>query len=74
MLSSPCFLSEKRAAIMRVYVLKDQIYAAILRHSDKDFRANFSRGGKVKVVFKDQIPQKEVEAILKKIFVWHGGD
>lgn len=56
----------KESSDMRVYVLKDQIYAAILRHSDKDFRANFSRGGKVKVVFKDQIPQKEVEAILKK--------
>lgn len=51
---------------MRVYILKDYIYAAILRHSDEDFRANFSRGGKVEAVFQDQIPQKEVEAILKK--------
>lgn len=51
---------------MRVYILKDHIYAAILRHSDEDFRANFSRGGKVEAVFQNQIPQKEVEAILKK--------
>lgn len=50
---------------MRVYVLKDRIYAAILRHSDKDFRANFSRGGEVEAVSQEHIPQKEVEAILK---------
>lgn len=56
----------KESRDMRVYVLKDQIYAAILRYSDKDFRANFSRGGIVKAVSQDQIPQKEVEAILKK--------
>lgn len=51
---------------MRVYILKDHIYAAILRYSDEDFRANFSRGGEVEAVSQNQIPQKEVEAILKK--------
>lgn len=56
----------KESRDMRVYILKKRIYAAILRHSDEDFRANFSRGGEVEALSQDQIPQKEVEAILKK--------
>lgn len=62
----PMLPVENESRDMRVYVLKDRIYAAIMRHSDEDFRANFSRGGQVEAVSQDYIPQKEVEAILKK--------
>lgn len=57
----------KESRDMRVYLLQDQIYAAILRHSKDDFRANFSRGGEVEAVAAEQIPQKEVKAILEKL-------
>lgn len=38
---------------MRVYVLGGEIYAAVLRTSDADFRSNFSLGGKAAVIEPD---------------------
>ncbi|MBP0975489.1 MAG: hypothetical protein J6P20_05435, partial [Oscillospiraceae bacterium] len=48
---------------VRIYVLGGEIYSAVLRTSDTDFRSNFSLGGKAEVIK----PDAEMRALVNKI-------
>ena len=48
---------------VRIYVLGSEIYAAVLRTSDTDFRSNFSLGGKAEVIE----PDAEMRALVRRI-------
>lgn len=49
---------------MRVYVVGNQVMCAICRHSDKDFRSNFSLGGKVEEV---TVPEEVMGYVSKMV-------
>lgn len=55
---------------MRVYALDGKILAAMLRTSQKDFRSNFSLGGRATVA----TPTKEQESIVAKLYSLLGFD
>ena len=64
--TKPPFLLQKPVRTgwdMRIYVLGGEIYSAILRTSDTDFRSNFSLGGKVQAVQ----PDAEAAALVRRI-------
>lgn len=48
---------------MRVYVLGGEIYAAMLRTSESDFRSNFSLGGRAECVQ----PAPEIQQIVRRV-------
>ena len=48
---------------MRVYVLGGEIYAAMLRRSERDFRSNFSLGGTAEQVQ----PDAEIRALVQQV-------
>ncbi len=48
---------------VRIYVLGGEIYAAVLRTSDTDFRSNFSLGGKAELI----VPDDRMKALIKRI-------
>lgn len=49
---------------MRVYVLGGEIYGAVLRSSDKDFRSNFSLGGQIALAE----PTEEQRQVIKRLY------
>lgn len=49
---------------MRVYVLGGEIYCAVLRSSDRDFRSNFSLGGEIALAE----PTQEQERVIKRLY------
>ncbi len=53
-----------KACDLRVYVLGKKILASVLRSSDRDFRANFSLGGDVRLY---ELSDKETELVYKII-------
>ena len=57
----------KESRDMRIYILNEKVYAAVLRHSSKDFRANFSLGGKVEPVNCQDEIKEIIQKILEKI-------
>ena len=48
---------------VRIYVLGGEIYAAVLRTSDTDFRSNFSLGGHAEVI----APDAEMRELVRRI-------
>lgn len=48
---------------VRIYVLGGEIYAAVLRTSDTDFRSNFSLGGRAEIIR----PDAEMAALVQRI-------
>ena len=48
---------------VRIYVLGGEIYAAVLRTSDSDFRSNFSLGGHAEVIE----PDAEMRALVSRV-------
>jgi len=48
---------------VRIYVLGGEIYAAVLRTSDCDFRSNFSLGGHAEVI----TPDAEMKALVQRV-------
>lgn len=48
---------------VRIYVLSGQIYAAVLRTSENDFRSNFSLGGHAAVIE----PDAEMRALVQRV-------
>ena len=61
------FLLQKPAVTgwdVRIYILGGEIYSAVLRTSDSDFRSNFSLGGKAEVIEPDADMRALVERIL----------
>ena len=65
-LEKSCILQKKCAHTgrdVRVYVIGGEIVAAVLRSSDRDFRSNFSLGGKVEVF----MPTLEQRKIVKTL-------
>ena len=48
---------------VRIYVLGGEIYAAVLRTSDSDFRSNFSLGGHAEVIE----PDAEMRSLVRRI-------
>ena len=56
---------------LRVYVMGGEIYAAVLRSSDSDFRSNFSLGGHAEVITPDETVRAltaRVQAVLPMDF------
>ncbi len=60
-------VSSKIGFDMRVYVLKNEILAAILRHSSTDFRSNYSLGGEVSVAQVDKGQTQIVQKIVSTL-------
>lgn len=60
-LQTPCKTLGKD---MRAYAIGGEIVACVLRESEKDFRSNFSLGGKVRAVEADETQK----AIVKKLY------
>lgn len=52
---------------MRVYVLGGEIFAAVLRWSENDFRSNFSLGGKVVSVAVPRAVRRVVKKLCKRV-------
>ena len=50
---------------VRIYVMFGEIYAAVLRTSETDFRSNFSLGGHAEVITPDAEMRALVEAVLQ---------
>lgn len=51
---------------VRVYVIGKNIFAAVLRSSAEDFRANFSRGGTVELYSLNETEREKVDRIVKE--------
>lgn len=51
---------------MRVYVIGNNIMAAVIRSSKKDFRANFSRGGTVELYNLNETQKEVVNRIIQQ--------
>ena len=66
---------------MRVYVLGDEIYQAVLRSSDRDFRSNFSLGGEIALTEVTDEQRMIIERLHQKLqfdfvgidFIFHKG-
>lgn len=52
---------------MRVYVIGKRIVAAVMRSSEKDFRANFSRGGQVELVTLNNGQREVADRIIREM-------
>ncbi|MBQ8291057.1 MAG: hypothetical protein IJX88_00915 [Clostridia bacterium] len=52
---------------MRIYAVGGKIVASVLRESDKDFRSNFSLGGRVRLAEADETQKSIVEKIYKAL-------
>lgn len=50
---------------MRVYILRNRVYAAVLRTSETDFRSNFSLGGHAETVQPDREALRLVDSICR---------
>ena len=48
---------------VRIYILGGEIYSAVLRTSDSDFRSNFSLGGKAQII----TPDAEMRALVDRV-------
>lgn len=57
-------MASERGRDLRVYLLGNQILAAVLRQSDRDFRSNFSLGGRIEAC--EQVPE-EIQSYLKQM-------
>lgn len=60
----PMICCGKESRDMRVYVVGTEIVAAVMRSSTVDFRANFSRGGDVRLYKMTKAQEKVVRRIL----------
>ena len=52
---------------MRAYALGDEIVACVMRQSDKDFKSNFSLGGKVSLTSADEMQKEIVKKLREKL-------
>ena len=58
---------------MRVYVLGGRIIGAVLRHSDSDFRSNYSLGGQVSLVEPDESVRRAVALVTERLPLTYAG-
>lgn len=58
---------------LRVYILDNQIYAAVLRTNDQDFKSNYSLGGQAQLYHLNEDEKHCVHKILKKLPMIYGG-
>ncbi len=63
-LQEPCEILGKD---MRIYAVGGEIVAAVLRTSERDFRSNFSLGGRVELTKPDETQIKIVKTLYEKL-------
>lgn len=66
----PMIASGENSRDMRVYVIGSRIVAAVMRSSEHDFRANFSRGGTVQLY---ELTEEQEEVVRRVIHAFHFG-
>lgn len=62
----PMVQTGRKSRDVRVYVIGREIVAAVMRSSEEDFRANYSRGAEVSLYPLDAKQREQVDRIIKK--------
>lgn len=66
----PMIVSDGTSRDLRVYVIGSRIVAAVMRSSSEDFRANFSRGGAVRLY---ELSPEQKEIVNRVLHAFHFG-